>query len=320
MTPEIALETEKEAERQDKASRARVEEIADRHFAEPPQHVCRRAGGITNSVYQFKVSQGEFIVRMHHDATKISDYLKEQWAMNAARAAGVPVPTVLEVANFSDGRAYMISERVRGIDARRARDRLAVIEDLGRAAAALHTVRTGGYGPVFDWSSNRLSRHERWADYLACGFGVEKRLAILLRHRIVDETQAARLRGTAEAMSRWKRPGVLHHGDLRLKNAIVDASTGRLAAVIDWEACTSSPGPFWDLSLALHDLGIDEKEAFLEGYGLGARKFEASLPYLRLFNTLNYAGAVQAAAERGQKKRLEWLRLRLRAGLDLYER
>lgn len=320
MTPEIAREVEKEAARRDKASRKVVDEIAGRHFGEAPRHVCRSGGGLTNAVYRFRVSQGDFVVRMHEDATKIADYLKEQWAMNAARAAGVPVPTVLEVANFSDGRAYMISAHVHGVEARRARDRLAVLEDLGRAAAALHGVRTGGYGPVFDWTRNRLSRHERWADYLAGGFDVERRLCLLLRHRVIDRAQAARLRGTAEAMSRWMRPGVLHHGDLRLKNAIVDPASGRLAALIDWEACTSSPGPYWDLSLALHDLGVDEKEAFLGGYGMSPRRFEAALPFLRLFNALNYAGAVQAAAERGQTQRLAWLRLRLRAGLDLYER
>ena len=111
---------------------------------------------MTNSVFELKVSQGEFIVRTHQNPTKINDYLKERWAMDAARAAGVPTPRVLEVGNLADGRPYMIAEHVHGTEGRVAPDRLAVLEALGRAAALVHKVPTRGFGTVFDWSGNTL--------------------------------------------------------------------------------------------------------------------------------------------------------------------
>ena len=120
-------------------------------------------------------------------------------------------------------------------------------------------------------------------------------------------------------MARWRKRPVLHHGDLRPKNAIVDADSGRLLAVLDWENCVSAPAPFWDLSLALHDLGIDEKEAFLAGYGMNPRAAAAAMPYVRLFNILNYAHAVESAARKKRPERLERFRLRLSGGLDLYD-
>ena len=43
---------------------------------------------------------------------------------------------------------------------------------------------------------------------------------------------------------------------------------GRSCTILDWENCTSNLAPYWELSIALHDLCIDEKEQFLEGYGL----------------------------------------------------
>jgi hypothetical protein len=43
------------------------------------------------------------------------------------------------------------------------------------------------------------------------------------------------------------------------------------------------------------------------------------VPFLRLFNTLNYASAVAAAAQRGDRRRLEWFRLRLAGGLELFD-
>ena len=260
------------------------------------------------------MSQGEFIVRTHEKPTKFNDYLKEQWAMDAARSAGVPTPRVLEVGNAGDGRPYMISERVQGIDGRTARQRLDVIESLGRAAASLHTIRTRGFGPVFDWSSNTLSRHESWSQWLVEGFEVERRIGILVQHRMIDARQASRLRRRAAEMARWRKPPVLHHGDLRLKNAIVDADSGRLLAVLDWENCISAPAPFWDLSLALHDLGIDEKEAFLAGYGMKPRALAAAMPYLRAFNILNYAHPVESAVRKARRDRSNTFACAFRAG------
>jgi len=298
-------------------ARRLVQEVAQRHFGEKATTVEECTGGLTNSVWRLRVSQGEFIVRTHANATKITDYLKEQWAMDAARAAGVPTPRVLEVGNFADGRPYMIAEHVRGIEGTEATGRLAIVEQLGRAAAKVHTVRTHGFGPVFDWSGNTLSRHETWAGWLAHGFDVEARLAILLKQKMIDRSQGARLRRIGAEIARWRKRPVLQHGDLRLKNVIVDADSGQLLSLLDWDSCVSSPAPYWDLSLALHDLGIDEKEAFLAGYGMKLRAFEAALPFVRFFNMLNYAHHVSHAATAKKRDRLECFRRHLQGGLDL---
>ena len=300
-------------------SRRLVLDVARHHFGESARRVTERGGGLTNAVYELKTSQGAFIVRTHEDPTRISEYLKEQWAMDAARAAGVSTPRVLEVGNFADGRPYMVAELTAGIEGRQAPDRLGLLEQLGRAARTLHGIRTHGYGKVFDWSSNHLSRHTSMAEFMTEGFDVEQRIAVLVQQRMVGRPQVAFLRRTAAEMARQKKPAVLQHGDLRLKNAIVDPKTGRLAALIDWDECRSLPGAAWDLSVGLHDLGVDEKEVFLSGYGMKARDYARLLPFIRCFNVLNYADAVRrAAADKKKVGRLEWLRLRLAGELDLY--
>ena len=212
----------------------------------------------------------------------------------------------------------MITERVRGIDGCEVSDRLGLLESLGRTAALLHTVRTHGYGPVFDWSGNRLSRFESWSAWVKDGFRLDDRLRVLADHRLLDDRQLAHLRETADILLRWRKPPVLHHGDLRLKNTIVDEDTGALVGLIDWESAISSPAPYWDLSLALHDLGIDEKEAFLTGHGIEARALDTALPFIRFFNVLNYAKPVERAVAAGDRACLERFRLRLRGGLELY--
>ena len=89
-------------------------------------------------------------------------------------------------------------------------------------------------------------------------------------------------------------------------------------AVIDWEKATSNFAPAWELSLALHDLGIDDGQNFLEGYGLTRRKLADAMPYVKAFNMLNYVPALERAAAEKDKPALERLRQRFAGTFDLF--
>ena len=124
-----------------------------------------------------------------------------------------------------------------------------------------------------------------------------------------------RLRTLLDAIGRKRRKPSLNHGDMRLKNVIVD-DAGTITAIIDWEECCSQIAPYWDIALALHDLSIDAKQAFLEGYGLAPREVIAMAPSLHALNIINYAPAIARAS--GNKSQLEQFRLRLSGALDLH--
>jgi hygromycin-B 4-O-kinase len=102
-----------------------------------------------------------------------------------------------------------------------------------------------------------------------------------------------------------------------LKNVIVDED-GEITAIIDWQDCLSTLAPHWDISIALHDLSIDEKHLFIEGYGLSNADVEEMAPLVKAFNLLNYANTIEQAAADGDHKTLDECRLRLRGSLDLY--
>ena len=188
---------------------------------------------------------------------------------------------------------------------------------MGRYAARLHRVRTQGYGREFDRSRRRLARQSSWGDYLHGELAVEPAIDTLRRHRMLSADQLAALREAVSEMSRWTRRPALQHGDLRLKNLIVEPRSGRIVAVLDWENCLSGPPPYWDLSIALHDLGPDHKEALLEGYGLSAGAYARALPFLRAFYVLNYAPTIAELARRRNRHGLAWSRVRLAGGFDL---
>lgn len=291
-------------------------EAAEHHFGSRPKRIAHRSGGLTNFVFSFENDEGKFIIRISPDPTKMASFLKEQWAERAAKAAGVPVAEILEVGLERIGFPYMISRSVPGSEATHHPKRFEILQEMGRAAAAINSIKTKGFGETFDWSDNKLSHNAAFTDYLHDEFDFKRKLSSLKKNNAVSESRAKALaRIFADAAKQKIRP-VLNHGDLRLKNVIV-SEDGKINAIIDWEGCISNT-PAWDLSIALHDLGIDGTQHFLEGYGISERKLRDALPLIKAFNIANYASALEGMAAEGSRERLAQYRLRLSGALDLY--
>lgn len=229
----------------------------------------------------------------------------------------MPTPRILEVGHELIQFPYMIADLVPGLEATHHPKRMEILEEMGRDAAAINSIRTKGFGQTFDWSANKLSFNVTFKEYLYNEFCFERKLETLVRHKMLtDKRSRAVARIFADAAKGRIRP-VLNHGDLRLKNVIV-SEEGRIKAIIDWEGCTSNAAPAWELSLALHDLGIDGRTRFLKGYGLSEKKFRDALPLIRAFNLANYAAPIEELAAAKDKKMLAQYRLRLSGALDLF--
>jgi aminoglycoside phosphotransferase (APT) family kinase protein len=254
---------------------------------------------------------------MNPDPTKLNAYIKEQWAVSKAREVGVPTAEILEVGNEIIPHPYMISRKAEGKEATEHPERLAIVREMGRYAALINSVPTDGFGSVFDWSSNQLSRNATWKEYLHGEFQLEARLALLKKHRLLPPKKLEHLRTTLEKAGKRSLKPHLNHGDIRLKNVLVDES-GKITAFLDWEHCVSSLAPHWELSLSLHDLTIDEKHEFLLGYGLPNKQLLDSLPVVKALNLANYAPFAEQFAKLNDKAQLEQYKLRLSGALDLY--
>jgi aminoglycoside phosphotransferase (APT) family kinase protein len=300
------------------ASKARsmAHAVIEHHFGRPPSKL-RASGGKTNFVFVAEHGRQALVVRIGRTPDRVNAYLKEQWATTRAREAGIPTARILEVGNQVVDAPYMILEKVAGVPALHHPRRLDVLAELGRYAKKIHSIATHGFGDTFDWSRNELSRNATWRQFLERELDVPQRIDTLRRAGVITSGKAEALRKTFAAIARWRRSGVLNHGDLRLKNVLVDEAGG-ITALIDWETCCSIAGPQWDLSIALHDLSIDAKESFLQGYGLDPRLVRRMTPALRAFNLVNYAPRVRALHPRRDRAELERLRTRLSAALDLY--
>lgn len=291
--------------------------IIERHFKKRPSKVTRVHGGLANHVFDARIGRESLVVRMSEDPGKIQVFMKEQWAISAARKINVPTPEILEVCNDVGGYPYMISRKVMGHPVSHARHRNEVLRELGKYAAAINTIETRDYGHIFNWSPNKLSRNRTWAEFLDAELNVDERLEMFRRGQVFTPPALKKLRQHFRLIRNWKDRPHLTHGDLRLKNVILDAKD-KICAVLDWEHCTSNITPYWELSISLHDLTMDEKEVFLEGYGLDLKTFIKMAPTIKALNILNYAPAVAIAAEERDAAKLLSFRARLGGIFDLY--
>ncbi|MGB8194899.1 MAG: aminoglycoside phosphotransferase family protein [Chitinophagaceae bacterium] len=282
-----------------------------------PKRIEYKPAGLTNYVFEASCKEGEFIVRIASSRGKLSDYIKEQWAVERASEKGVPVAQILEVGSEVVSMPYMLQEKLDGQEAVDHPARLDILKELGRYAQIIHSIPTSNYGNGFNWSKNRLSKNTTWKGYVHDEWQVARRLKVLEKHDMLGVTHFNKLTRIVSKIEKLKAPPCLNHGDIRLKNVIVN-DKGIILAIIDWENCTSNMAPYWDLSIALHDLSIDGKQRLLEGYGMDPKEFEKISPVIKAFNILNYADSIERIAARKDKATLEHYRLRMKGFMDLF--
>ena len=291
--------------------------IVEHHFGTKPKRIEHNASGMSNWVFLVHHSEGDFVVRLSPIPTKINSFIKEQWAVRRAHEVGVPTPDILEVGNEVVPVPYMVSRRVRGRDATHHPDPFPILRQMGRYAALINSIPTTGFGQVFDWSNNQLSRNETWKQYLHSELKLDARLTTLEKERMVSAAKSKEMRSLLERGVKRLPKTALNHGDMRLKNSIVD-ERGKITAIIDWEHCSSNLTPHWELSLALHDLSIDEKQEFLKGYGLHEKTLAEIAPVMKALNLLNYAPRIEQLVQMNDRVQIEQYRIRLAGVLDLY--
>lgn len=296
--------------------RSLTKTILQQYFEKPASRIVYKPTGLTNYVFAVNHVEGQFVVRISPDRERIKAFQKERWASQKAREAGVPTPQVLAVGNDAISEPYMITRRVTGTEATHHPDRLRIVHEMGEYAAIINSIPTTGFGTNFDWTTDE-NKYTTWDSYLENEFGLDDRLQLFSTNKLLTEAQLQELvRIITEAKGRQHQPS-LNHSDLRLKNVIVDEG-GDIAAIVDWEDCMSTIAPQWEFSIALHDLTIDEKHAFIDGYGLTVQQVEEMAPLVKVFNILNYSQAIARAVETEDPKSMDEIKLRLNGALDLY--
>lgn len=297
--------------------RAYARTVIAHHLGGRRARIKQLGGGLSNFVFEVKHPEGQFTVRISPDPARLNAFIKEHWCERTARKAGIPTAEILETGASVIPLPYAVARKVDGISGDQHTERTAIMKELGALAAKINSIPTKGFGETFDWSQNELSRNGTFKDYILGEYRYDKRVEQLERSRLCPaETIRELKRVRRDLLSMRPRP-VLNHGDLRLKNVIADEA-GHIKAVLDWEKAVSNIAPHWELSIALHDLGVDAAEQFVEGYGLKAKRLKEISPFVKAFNLLNYTDEITRATDAKDKVALDRLRMRFARVFDLY--
>ena len=228
---------------------------------------------------------------------------------------GVPVPEVLAVGEREISRPYTILSKINGRSALSLTDRADAAREMGRYASIIHSIPTNGLGGKFDWLGEPQPRNtER---FLFEELELDHRLSMLGKYADLETSRLNKIRATLIDLYDEESSTSLNHGDLRLKNILLNEE-GEIAAILDWEHCTSNLAPTWDLAIALHDLSIDEKVAFVEGYGLGQNDLSRLAPAVKALNLIHYGLILEKAAMQEDVETMRRSRMHLSGDLDLY--
>ena len=300
-----------------KSKTAMARKVVKHHFGKSLEKIEFKPAGKTNFVFDVVTKEGNFIVRIANSRAKLNDFMKEQWVTQKALGIGVPVPEILEVGHEIIPLPYMLQQKIEGEEAVNHPDRLNILRDLGRYARMIHLIPTTGFGKVFDWSKNKLSKNKTWLEFLEDELMFAEGLKFLDKYSILNKKKIKRLGSEFEKIKKWKVTPSLNHCDLRLKNVIVNEA-GEIKAILDWEDCSSNCAPYWDFSIALHDLSIDGKQKFLEGYEPDVEEFSRKSYALTVFNIINYIPALQRIIAKKDKNGLAFYKLRLDGAMDLF--
>lgn len=291
--------------------------VVENVFGKKLKKTDYKTTGHTNYVFEVKVPDGEFIVRISASSGNIKSFYKEQWVIDRVRQQGVPVAEIIRVGNDIIDTPYMIQKKLEGEVALYHPEKKKILQKMGEYNCLINSIGTTAYGEVFDWSDERLCKNFTWASFLKNEIDLGKRMQILEENKMMPIDALDKLRENLERVGEMNLPTVLNHGDMRRKNVIVDEK-GDIKAIIDWGEACSNIAPYWDLSIALHDLSIDDKQFFLEGYGMKPKEYAVIYETIKSFNLINYAPVIDDLAKRKDINNLEYYRLRLSGYLDLY--
>mgnify|MGYP001160559203 CR=1 FL=1 len=258
--------------------------------------------GNTNQVCVVESESHKVVVRMN-DKDKFPEFVKEKWCIEQAAAVGIPGPEVLSV-GIVDEIAFMIQAFVEGDNGLDSKvPRTAVWRKLGEYAKLIHSIPVKGYGeylvdPVHGkfQSPPHAGSDGSWHGYVQYNINSLTEHDRLIELGVITQAESQRVRELFENLKREPFRFGLDHGDLSIKNVIVNQENRVI--LLDWNAEVNVvPHATVAQLMQIQILGLAEGpnvaefEAFADGYGLSEEDLFVTRHYLllRTFDNLRWA-------------------------------
>lgn len=251
---------------------------------EPPVKVTPLVGkGTVNKVFIVETANKKVVIRMSDRGEAFDEYSKEAWCIEHAAARGVPVASVISVGQCEEN-AYIVQSYIAGDDGVDSRmPKLDIFRELGNYARLIHSLGVHGFGPTLSDITGGEARTS-WFRYLDHNIESLTENDPLLKLKVLSQRQSKLIRDIFTDLRKREFTFGLIHGDLVLRNTIVDQQ-GRVH-LLDWGSAEAGIVPHHELiELLLMNMLEGQPEdaqiqAFLDGYGISPAAFQQMMPHL----------------------------------------
>ena len=253
--------------------------------------------GSVNKVFIVETVNHKVVIRMSDRGEALDEYTKEAWCIEHAAARGVPVPSVISVGRC-EGNAYIIQSYIAGAEGRDSPAPLGIWRDLGKYAKLIHSIGVPGFGLRLS-EITRGDARKSWLRYLEYNIESLTENDPLIKLKVLTQLQSKLIKDVFANLRGREFTFGLNHGDISLKNTIVDLRDR--VNLLDWDSAEAGIVPHHDLIQMLKmnmlegDPDGQEIRAFLDGYGISPAELERMMPelesllVLRAFDKLRWA-------------------------------
>lgn len=225
--------------------------------AQPPFVVTKIAGGQSNPTFGLQSAQGDFVLRRKPAGVllKSAHAVDREFRVQSALAGTeVPVPKMIAFCDDPEviGSEFYVMEKLNGrvfddpsLPEVALADRRAIMDEMNRVLAAIHTVDLGrvglsDYGPDGNYYQRQV---DRWT----------KQYHASQTETIPDMEDLIAWLGANIPPEDGQR--TLVHGDFRIDNLMFDPRNARCIGVLDWELSTLGH-PYADLAGVIMQWGM----------------------------------------------------------------
>lgn len=270
--------------------------IADNLFEKASKISPLIGKGFVNQVFLVEISNFKLIVRINNECS-FDEYQKEVWVSSQALKEFIPTPKILKIGVF-EKKAFSIQEFVQGVVGIEFPDKHFIWKKFGEYARQIHKIKVGGFGLCFR-DMTHGNAETGWLKHL--NYNIES-LNVeddLLKLNVFTKHQSETAKNMFENLKLKKFNFGLNHGDLSLKNSIIDELG--IVHLIDWGSAEAGIVPHHDLvellKINMEENNPDDSEimSFLEGYGIELDEYKEmlsdleSLLLLRSLDKLRWA-------------------------------
>jgi aminoglycoside phosphotransferase (APT) family kinase protein len=254
--------------------------------------------GSVNKVFIVEGVNHKVVIRMSDRSEALDEYTKEAWCIEHAAARGVLVPSVISVGRC-EGNAYIIQSFIAGDEGRDSpAPKLGIWRELGKYAKLIHSIGVPGFGLRLS-EITRGDARKSWLRYLEYNIESLTENDLLIELKVLTQLQSKRIKDVFANLRGREFTFGLNHGDISLKNTIVDMRDR--VNLLDWGSAEAGIVPHHDLIQILKmnmlegDPDGEEIRAFLDGYGISPAELERMMPelesllVLRAFDKLRWA-------------------------------